>query len=113
DAPAVEVRPHLPDCRTMQRGPMTLTLRFWGTRGCIPAPGAATVRYGGNTACVEVRSASGALLILDAGTGIRALGRALVEQAAGAALSGDIFLSHAHWDHVQGLPFFAPMYTAG
>jgi len=92
---------------------MPLTLRFWGTRGSIPSPGAATVRYGGNTACVEVRSASGALLILDAGTGIRALGRALVEQAAGAAISGDIFLSHAHWDHVQGLPFFAPIYTAG
>lgn len=92
---------------------MTLTLRFWGTRGSIPSPGAATVRYGGNTACVEVRSASGALLILDAGTGIRALGRALVAQAAGAAISGDIFLSHAHWDHVQGLPFFAPMYSAG
>src|SRR5579872_4418102 len=92
---------------------MSLTLRFWGTRGSIPTPGGATVRYGGNTPCVEVRTTSGALVILDAGTGIRALGKCLVEQAHGARITGDIFLSHAHWDHIQGLPFFAPIFRPG
>lgn len=92
---------------------MSLTLRFWGTRGSIPTPGGATVRYGGNTPCVEVRTASGALVILDAGTGIRPLGKCLVEQAQGARITGDIFLSHAHWDHIQGLPFFAPIFRPG
>jgi phosphoribosyl 1,2-cyclic phosphodiesterase len=92
---------------------MTLTLRFWGTRGSIPSPGAHTARYGGNTPCVEVRSASGALLILDAGTGIRALGHALDAGADGAPVEADLFLSHPHWDHIQGIPFFTPLYRAG
>jgi phosphoribosyl 1,2-cyclic phosphodiesterase len=92
---------------------MTLTLQFWGTRGSIPTPGASTVRYGGNTPCVEVRAPGGALVILDAGTGIRELGRALIEGAGGAPITGDIFLSHAHWDHIQGLPFFAPIFQRG
>ncbi|HEX5178148.1 MAG TPA: MBL fold metallo-hydrolase [Gemmatimonadaceae bacterium] len=92
---------------------MSLTLRFWGTRGSIPTPGPATVRYGGNTPCVEVRTAAGALVILDAGTGIRPLGNCLVEQARGARITGDIFLSHAHWDHIQGLPFFTPIFRPG
>ncbi len=92
---------------------MGLTLRFWGTRGSVPAPGADTVRYGGNTPCAEVRTGDGALLILDAGTGIRELGRALVARAGDEAIAGDIFLSHAHWDHIQGIPFFAPIFRAG
>jgi phosphoribosyl 1,2-cyclic phosphodiesterase len=92
---------------------VTLTVRFWGTRGSIPTPGPSTARYGGNTACVEVRSSDGSLLILDAGTGIRGLGRALVEAAGGAPITGDIFLSHTHWDHIQGLPFFEPLYRNG
>jgi phosphoribosyl 1,2-cyclic phosphodiesterase len=92
---------------------MSLTLRFWGTRGSIPSPGPSTVRYGGNTPCVEVRTADGWLIILDAGTGIRDLGRSLLERAAGAAVSGDIFLTHAHWDHIQGIPFFAPLFLKG
>jgi phosphoribosyl 1,2-cyclic phosphodiesterase len=93
--------------------PMSLTLRFWGTRGSIPSPGASTVRYGGNTPCVELRTADGWLIILDAGTGIRELGRSLVERSNGRPVEGDIFLTHAHWDHIQGIPFFAPLFHKG
>src|ERR1041385_4013026 len=92
---------------------MSLRLRFWGTRGSIPAPGPRTMRYGGNTPCVEMRTPTGGLVILDAGTGIRELGQTLVVRAAGDVISGDIFLSHAHWDHIQGLPFFAPIFRPG
>lgn len=92
---------------------MSITLRFWGTRGSVPSPGAHTVRYGGNTPCLEARTGGGALLIFDAGTGIRALGRALVAKADGSPIHGEIFLSHAHWDHIQGLPFFQPIFGAG
>lgn len=88
-------------------------MRFWGTRGSIPSPGASTVRYGGNTPCVELRTSDGWLIILDAGTGIRELGRSLLERAAGATVAGDIFLTHAHWDHIQGIPFFAPLFLKG
>jgi phosphoribosyl 1,2-cyclic phosphodiesterase len=92
---------------------LSLTLRFWGTRGSIPTPGASTVRYGGNTPCVEVRTAEGWLIILDAGTGIRELGRSLLERGGGSPVEGDIFLTHAHWDHIQGIPFFAPLFRKG
>ncbi len=92
---------------------MSFSLRFWGTRGSIPSPGAATMRYGGNTPCVELRTTDGWLVILDAGTGIRELGRSLLEQANGNAVAGDIFLTHAHWDHIQGIPFFAPLFKRG
>ena len=92
---------------------MTLSVRFWGTRGSIPSPGPSTVRYGGNTPCVEVRTADGWLIILDAGTGIRELGRSLLERADGAPVEGDIFLTHVHWDHIQGIPFFAPLFRKG
>ncbi len=92
---------------------MPLTVQFWGTRGSIPSPGPATVRYGGNTPCVEIRTEDGWLVILDAGTGIRDLGRSLLERAEGAPISGDIFLTHAHWDHIQGIPFFAPLFRKG
>ena len=81
---------------------MTLTLTFWGTRGSIPSPGPHTTRYGGNTPCVELRSATGALLILDAGTGIRHLGRSRRERSKGTPIVADILLSHAHWDHDAG-----------
>lgn len=92
---------------------MTLQVRFWGTRGSIPTPGAQTVRYGGNTPCIELRTEAGWLVILDAGTGIRELGRNLVEGSQGRAIRGDIFLTHAHWDHIQGIPFFAPLFGHG
>lgn len=92
---------------------MSLRVRFWGTRGSIPTPGAKTVRYGGNTPCVEVRTEGGWLIILDAGTGIRELGRNLLERSNGAPIKGDIFLTHAHWDHIQGIPFFAPIFGRG
>jgi len=92
---------------------MTLTLTFWGTRGSVPSPGASTAYFGGNTPCVELRTATGALLILDAGTGIRHLGRSLLERARAKPIVADILLSHAHWDHIQGLPFFAPLFQEG
>src|SRR3954465_11590565 len=92
---------------------MSLRVQFWGTRGSIPTPGRNTVRYGGNTPCVELRTEEGWLIILDAGTGIRDLGRSLLENERGGQIAGDIFLTHAHWDHIQGIPFFAPLFKKG
>src|SRR5690242_8032870 len=92
---------------------MSLRLQFWGTRGSIPTPGRNTVRYGGNTPCVELRTSEGWLIILDAGTGIRELGRSLISRANGAPIAGDIFLTHAHWDHILGIPFFGPIFQRG
>jgi CheY-like chemotaxis protein/phosphoribosyl 1,2-cyclic phosphodiesterase len=87
-------------------------VRFWGTRGSIAKPGPATVRYGGNTSCVEVRADDGTLIVLDCGTGAYALGQALL--ASGEhPLRGHLLISHTHWDHIQGFPFFAPLFVAG
>ncbi len=91
---------------------MSYTVSFWGTRGSIPTPGAHTARYGGNTACVAVTGAPDQLVILDAGSGIRLLGRELMRTQNGP-MSLDILLSHTHWDHIQGLPFFQPLNTRG
>lgn len=85
-------------------------LRFWGVRGSIPTPGPATVYYGGNTSCLEVR-ADGELIILDAGSGIRPLGLALAEEFKETPLNLTLLISHTHWDHIQGFPFFLPAYN--
>ena len=85
-------------------------IRFWGVRGSIPTPGPSTVRYGGNTACVELR-ADGELIILDAGTGIRPLGMELMQEFKEQPLTISLLITHSHWDHVQGFPFFPPAYN--
>jgi phosphoribosyl 1,2-cyclic phosphodiesterase/CheY-like chemotaxis protein len=87
----------------------TTTIRFWGVRGSIPTPGPETAHYGGNTACVEVR-ADGELIVLDAGTGIRNLGLSLQQEAAGRPVRATLLITHTHWDHIQGFPFFIPAY---
>jgi phosphoribosyl 1,2-cyclic phosphodiesterase len=91
-----------------------MRVKFWGVRGSIPVPGASTIRYGGNTSCVQVLPEDGTLLIIDAGTGIRKLGKQLMQGRCGRG-EGEIHLliSHTHWDHIQGLPFFAPSYREG
>jgi phosphoribosyl 1,2-cyclic phosphodiesterase len=86
-------------------------IRFWGTRGSLAKPGPATVRYGGNTSCVEVRSAAGTRLIIDCGTGAHELGQAIMRE--GQPARGHILISHTHWDHIQGIPFFAPLFVPG
>ena len=90
-----------------------MLVTFWGTRGSIAKAGPTTLRYGGNTSCVSVRSDAGTLFVIDCGTGAHGLGQALVAQAAGAPVDGHILISHTHWDHIQGLPFFAPLFQAG
>ena len=86
-----------------------IRLKFWGVRGSIPTPGPSTVEYGGNTSCVEIR-ADGQIIILDAGTGMRLLGQRLVEEFETRPLDLTLLLTHTHWDHIQGLPFFQPVY---
>lgn len=86
-----------------------MKVRFWGVRGSIPAPGPKTVRYGGNTPCVELEIA-GETFIIDAGTGIRELGFDLMRRAAGKPVTGRLFIGHTHWDHIQGFPFFTPLF---
>ena len=95
---------------------MAYRIAFWGTRGSIATPGPDTVRYGGNTPCVaveELGAAEGRFVVLDAGTGIRPLGGELVRRHGAGPLNVDLLLSHTHWDHIQGLPFFAPFFGRG
>jgi phosphoribosyl 1,2-cyclic phosphodiesterase len=91
-----------------------MKVRFWGVRGSFPVPGQRTNRYGGNTSCVEVRPHGGDPIIIDAGTGIRRLGKQLMLDAFGAGRgTAHLLISHTHWDHIQGLPFFSPLYKRG
>ena len=91
-----------------------MKIRFWVVRGSIPAPGPDTNRYGGNTSCVSVTTATGHLIILDMGTGLMHLGNHLLASEFGKGRgAATILLSHAHWDHIQGLGFFAPVFIPG
>ena len=87
-----------------------MKIKFWGVRGSIATPGPTTVRYGGNTTCIEVRADDGTLVIIDAGTGIHPLSYTLLGQQP---VEANIFLTHTHWDHIQGLPFFVPIFIPG
>jgi phosphoribosyl 1,2-cyclic phosphodiesterase len=94
-----------------------MLVKFWGVHGSLPRPGPTTLKYGGNTACVEVRCGN-TLIVFDAGTGIRDLGEDLCERHRNSdgkhtRINGHIFFSHLHWDHIQGFPFFAPAYMDG
>ena len=86
-------------------------LKFWGTRGSIPVPGPETLRYGGNTTCVELR-ADGEIIVLDAGSGIRPLGVALQKEFQAQPIKLSLLITHAHWDHIQGFPFFKTAYDS-
>ena len=88
-----------------------MKIKIWGCRGSIPSPGCDTSVYGGNTTCVEVRPQDGSLIVIDAGTGLRCLGNALLQ--TGEPKKIHLLLTHAHWDHLQGFPFFVPAYTEG
>ncbi len=87
-----------------------MKVRFWGTRGTRPTPGPRTLRYGGNTTCVEVRDRDGGLVVIDSGSGIAELGATL---ARNGPLDLHLLVTHTHWDHIQGFPFFAPAFTEG
>ncbi|MFQ5923944.1 MAG: response regulator, partial [Anaerolineales bacterium] len=93
-------------------GEAPILVRFWGTRGSIATPGPKTTKYGGNTACTEVRYRD-ELIVFDAGTGARELGLAWTEEFKDKPIEGHIFIGHSHWDHIQGFPFFTPAYQAG
>jgi CheY-like chemotaxis protein/phosphoribosyl 1,2-cyclic phosphodiesterase len=89
-----------------------MRIRFWGTRGSLAKPGPTTVRYGGNTSCVEVRTAAGTLIMLDCGTGAHGLGQVLATEGP-QPVHGHLLITHTHWDHIQGFPFFAPLFVPG
>src|SRR5207249_989618 len=86
-----------------------MRIKFWGVRGSTPTPQPENLRYGGNTSCVEVRFGD-SLFIFDCGTGFRSLGQQLRREFDSRTISARIFVSHFHWDHIQGIPFFGPLY---
>ncbi len=88
-----------------------MRIKFWGVRGSAPTPHPENMRYGGNTSCVEVRLGNG-IYIFDCGTGFRALGRQLNQEFAGRGMFAHVFVSHFHWDHIQGFPFFQPLFES-
>jgi len=94
---------------------MSMKIKFWGVRGSIPCPGPKTMKYGGNTACIELRFPEiNRLIIIDAGSGIRELGNFMMaNDFKKGPISTDIFLTHTHWDHIMGFPFFTPIYVPG
>ena len=87
-------------------------IRFWGTRGSLAKAGPTTLRYGGNTSCVEVGMADGTLIIFDCGTGAHGLGQVLLASGK-RPIDGHLLITHTHWDHIQGFPFFAPLFIPG
>lgn len=87
-----------------------MKLTFWGTRGSIAKAGPTTLRYGGNTSCVELRTEAGTLIVIDCGTGAHGLGADLLARSPDEPSRGHLLISHTHWDHIQGLPFFAPLF---
>ncbi|HCY14582.1 MAG: MBL fold metallo-hydrolase [Curvibacter sp. GWA2_64_110] len=87
-----------------------MKVKFWGVRGSIASPGPHTVRYGGNTTCIEIRTDNNELIILDAGTGIFPLSQTLLTELP---VQANVFITHSHWDHIQGLPFFIPNFIPG
>jgi len=90
-----------------------MRIKFWGVRGSTPTPERRNSRYGGNTTCVEIRLANGTLIVLDCGSGIRALGKSLLREFGAHPIHGYVFMTHFHWDHIQGIPFFGPLYRKG
>ncbi len=87
-----------------------MKVKFWGVRGSIASPGPKTVRYGGNTTCIEIRTDSNELIIIDAGTGIFPLSQTLLNELP---VTANVLITHSHWDHIQGLPFFMPNFIEG
>ena len=87
-----------------------MKIKFWGVRGSIPVPGPNTLKYGGNTTCIEIRTDDNQLIILDAGSGIFPLAQSLLGEMP---LTANVFITHSHWDHIQGLPFFIPIFVPG
>ena len=94
---------------------MSMKIKFWGVRGSIPCPGPKTMKYGGNTACIELRFPEvNRLIIIDAGSGLRELGNFMMaNDLKKGPINTDIFLTHTHWDHIMGFPFFTPIYVPG
>jgi len=90
-----------------------MRVRFWGVRGSTPTPEHRNSRYGGNTTCLELRLDNGTLIILDCGSGLRSLGKSLLREFSQDPIHGYVFLTHFHWDHIQGIPFFLPLYREG
>ena len=90
-----------------------MQIRLWGVRGSTPTPEPRNARYGGNTCCLEVRLANDAMIILDCGSGMRGLGKSLQNEFGEQPIQASLFLTHFHWDHIQGIPFFQPLYRRG